>query len=277
MQESKKEEGIELPAPTLWPMLAAFGMTLTFAGLVTHPFVSITGAVCFFVAGFGWWREVLPAQHEEVVPLRPVAERARPVVPSEARVETLGLGEQGHRMRLPTHVFPLSAGIRGGLAGGVAMAALAELFGVLVFDSLWYPVNLLAAAGLPSLATADTSTLVAFDGTALGVAIVIHLILSLLMGLLYAVLLPIFPRFPVVAGGIVAPLLWTGLVATALGVIDPQLAERIEWLWFAASQVAFGLVAGTVIARVERVETLQSAPLAVRAGLEAGGHGGRDE
>jgi hypothetical protein len=36
-------------------------------------------------------------------------------------------------------------------------------------------------------------------------------------------------------------------------------------------------VAGMVIARVERVETLQSAPLAVRAGLEAGGHGGRGE
>ncbi len=274
MAAGKHEEGIELPAPTSWPLLAAFGMTLGFAGLVTHPFVTITGVVCFFVSGFGWWREVLPRPHEEVVARVPPALRARPIEPSAAVAETLELGEAGHRMRLPTHVFPLSAGLRGGLAGGLAMAVLAETFGLLAFGSLWYPVNLLAAAAMPSLAVADTAVLVAFDGTGLVVAILIHLILSLLMGLLYAVLLPIFPSHPALAGGVVAPLLWTGLVATGLGVVDPALADRIEWQWFAASQVAFGLVAGFVIASMERIETLQSAPLAVRAGLETGGTGG---
>ena len=103
---------------------------------------------------------------------------------------------------------------------------------------------------------------------ALGVAIVIHGILSLLMGLLYAVLLPIFPRSPAIWGGVVAPLLWTGLLSTGLGVINPALSDRIEWEWFAASQIAFGLVAGFVVARMERIETLQSAPFALRAGLE---------
>lgn len=275
MSNEEHEEGIELPAPTLFPLLAAFGLTLGFAGLVTHPFVTVTGVVCFFVGGFGWWRDVLPHQHEEVVPLVAPELRAKPVEPAPQTVEKLELGKEGHRMRLPTHVFPLSAGIRGGIAGGIAMAILAEVFGLLAFDSLWYPVNLLAATAMPSLATADTSVLTQFDATAFGIAILIHGILSLLMGLLYAVILPIFAKYPAIFGGILAPLLWTGLLSTGLGVINPALADRIAWEWFAASQIAFGLTAGFVISKMERIETLQSAPLAVRAGLEtkAGGEG----
>lgn len=276
-EREREEEGIELPAPTMWPLLAAFGMTLAFAGLVTHPLVSLTGAVCFAVGGVGWWREVLPHPHEEVVPLVPAQRRPRPVRTAAETAETLELGERGHRMRLPTHVFPLSAGLRGGIAGGIAMAILAELFGLLFFDSPWYPVNLLAAAALPSLAQADTAVLIAFDPTGLLVAVLVHAILSTLMGLLYAVLLPIFPRHPAIAGGILAPLLWTGLLATGLGVINPALADRIEWWWFAASQIAFGLVAGLVIARMERIETMQSAPLAVRAGLETAASGEEED
>ncbi len=273
MSNDQQEEGIELPAPTLFPMLAAFGLTLGFAGLVTHPFVTITGVVCFFIGGFGWWREVLPHQHEEVVPFVAPEFRAKPIEPAPETAETLEFGEDGHRMRLPTHVFPLSAGIRGGIAGGIAMAVLAEIFGLFAFGSLWYPVNLLAATALPSLAVADTAVLVAFDGTALGIAILIHGILSLLMGLLYAVILPMFPRYPVLAGGFLAPLLWTGLLSAGIGVINPALADRIAWGWFGASQIAFGLAAGFVIAKMERIETLQSAPLAVRAGLDTGGEG----
>lgn len=268
MANEEHEEGIELPAPTLFPLIAAFGLTLAFAGLVTHPIVSIVGGVCFFVGGFGWWREVLPHQHEELVPLVAPELRAKPVEPVSQTVETLELGKEGHRMRLPTHVFPLSAGIRGGIAGGIAMALTAEVFGILAFGSFWYPINLLAAAAMPSLATADTSVLIHFDGTALGIAILIHGILSLLMGLLYAVILPIFAKHPVIFGGVLAPLLWTGLLSTGLGAINPALADRIAWEWFAASQIAFGLTAGFVISKMERIETLQSAPLAVRAGLE---------
>lgn len=277
MSNERHEEGIELPAPTLFPMLAAFGVTLGFAGLVTHPFVSIAGVILFFVGGYGWWRDVLPHQKEELVPLVPVEQRAKPVEASAQTVETLELGEEGHRMRLPTHVFPLSAGIRGGIAGGIAMAVLAEIFGFLAFDSLWYPINLLAAAAMPSLATADTSVLIEFNGEALGIAILIHGILSLLMGLLYAVILPIFAKYPAIFGGVIAPLLWTGLLSTGLGVINPALADRIAWEWFAASQIAFGLTAGFVISKMERIRTLQSAPLAVRAGLETKGTMGEGE
>ena len=36
---------IELPAPTAWPVVLAFGLTLVFAGLVTSRSVSILGAI----------------------------------------------------------------------------------------------------------------------------------------------------------------------------------------------------------------------------------------
>lgn len=265
----REPEGIELPAPTSWPLLAAFGVTLGFAGLVTHPLVTAVGVTCFLVSGVGWWREVLPVPKEVRVPLVAPERRAHAVRVSTARIEHLELGEAQHRMRLPTHVFPLAAGIEGGLLGGLAMVAIAELYGLIAQGSLWYPVNLLAASALSSLAQASTEQLAQFDAWGLGVGALLHLALSLLVGLLYAVLLPIFPRYPAIFGGLVAPLLWTGLVWAGVGVINPALAEHIDWLWFVLSQIGFGLVAGFVVTRREKVPTLQSAPLAVRAGIEA--------
>jgi len=267
--ESEHEEAIELPAPTSWPLLAAFGVTLGFAGLLTHPLVTAVGVVCFAVSAVGWWRDVLPVAREVRVPWAALAQRAGAVRVATAKVEHLALGEGKHRMRLPTHVFPLSSGLIGGLAGGAVMAAIAELYGLLAHGSLWYPVNLLAAGGLPSLAVASTEELVRFDAWGLGIGALVHLMLSLLMGLLYAVLLPMLPRYPVVFGGVVAPLLWTGLVWAGLGVINPALDARIDWPWFVLSQIGFGIAAGLVISRREKIPTLQSAPIAVRAGIEA--------
>jgi hypothetical protein len=53
--------------------------------------------------------------------------------------------------------------------------------------------------------------------------------------------------------------------------VNPLLNERIEWIWFIASQVAFGVLAGWVVSRTEPIATAQSLPLALRAGLEASG------
>jgi hypothetical protein len=46
------------------------------------------------------------------------------------------------------------------------------------------------------------------------------------------------------------------------------LHQHIDWRWFIASQVAFGMTGGFVIARSERIETMQTWPMAARAGLE---------
>src|SRR5262249_44696000 len=51
---------IESPAPTAWPMVLAFGVTLIFGGLVTNQIVSALGLVLALVAAVGWWRQVLP-------------------------------------------------------------------------------------------------------------------------------------------------------------------------------------------------------------------------
>ena len=262
---------IELPAPTAWPMVLALGVTLGCAGLVTHLVVTIVGAVLALAAIVGWWRQVLPVEQVERIPLRPAAERARPIVPSPASVERLSLGEGGHRVRIPVEVQPLSAGIKGGIVGGVAMAIIALLYGLLFQRSIWYPINLLSAAAMPSMASADTATLRAFSGTALLLGFIAHGVISVLAGLLYAVILPMLPRRHMLWGGLVAPLLWTGLIWALLGVINPALNARVDWTWFIASQIAFGLAAGFVVARAQPVATMQTWPLAARAGVQATG------
>jgi hypothetical protein len=49
------------------------------------------------------------------------------------------------------------------------------------------------------------------------------------------------------------------------------LDEHIAWGWFLVSQVMFGIVAGLVVARNERVRTTQSLPFAMRMGIETPG------
>jgi hypothetical protein len=92
-----------------------------------------------------------------------------------------------------------------------------------------------------------------------------------LVGLLYGAMLPMFPRWPILTAGFVAPFLWTGLLHSALGVISPILNDRIDWPWFIASQIAFGLVCGFVVNLQVKVRTPQfrALPFAVRAGIHA--------
>jgi len=147
---------IEAPAPTAWPMIFALGLTLAFAGLVTNVAVSIVGFVLTIAGAVGWFREVLPVEHREPVRI----EAAAPViVPHEVGVDYLQVGELGNRAVLPLEIYPYSAGIKGGIAGGVAMAVLAALQGIALHGSPWYTVNILAATAMANLANADTATL----------------------------------------------------------------------------------------------------------------------
>jgi hypothetical protein len=49
------------------------------------------------------------------------------------------------------------------------------------------------------------------------------------------------------------------------------LNKRIDWLWFVISQVGFGIAAGIVVSKQQRVRTWQHLPFGVRAGMEAPG------
>jgi len=258
-----------LPAPTVWPMVVAFGLTLAVAALVTHVVVGIIGLALALIGGIGWWFQVLPEEQVEHVPLRPLAERATPVVAVSTPVERLQLGEAGHRVRLPVEVQPLSAGVKGGLVGAVVMAVVALGYGVLVQRSPWYPINLLAGVAMPTMAQAQMDVLRVFSAPALALGTVAHGVVSVLVGLLYAAMLPMLPRRHTLWGGLIAPLLWTGLLWALLGVINPTVSARIDWTWFVASQIAFGLVCGFVVARAQPVATMQTWPLQMRAGIHA--------
>jgi hypothetical protein len=151
------------------------------------------------------------------------------------------------------------------------MAALACLYGLLKQGSIWYPINLLAATAYAQSLQLRATSLNAFHLDSFAVALLIHLLTSLLVGLLYGAMLPMFPRRPILLGGVIAPILWTGLLYSILGLINPLLNERIDWRWFVASQFAFGIVAGLVVVRQQRVPTRQFVPFMMRAGFEAPG------
>ncbi len=110
-----------------------------------------------------------------------------------------------------------------------------------------------------------------FHAIAFAMAFALHGVVSVLVGLLYGAMLPMFPRRPIVLGGLIAPVLWSGLLYTILGLLNPLLASHIDWFWFIASQVAFGVVAGLVVMRQTSIPTRENVAFALRAGIEASG------
>jgi hypothetical protein len=259
---------VNLPAPTAWPIVLAFGVTLLFAGLVTSASVSILGGILLVSGCVGWFRDVLPHEKEEAAQVR---EEVIIISTSHDKVERLPMAPSLHRPLLPIETYPVSAGIKGGLAGSLAMAALACLYGLLRQSSIWYPINLLAATASVERFHFNLTSLNTFHATSFALAVVIHLLTSVLVGLLYGAMLPMFPRRPILLGGIIAPIFWTGLLHSILGLINPLVDARIDWPWFIASQFAFGIVAGLVVARHERLRARQFEPFLVRAGIEAPG------
>jgi hypothetical protein len=261
-------ETVSLPAPTAWPIVLAFGITLMFAGLVTSAPIGIVGAALFVAAGVGWFRDVLPQEKEEVVE---AGELPAAATSTRREVERLPVAPELPRALLPLETYPVSAGIKGGLAGGAAMAVLACAYGLLSHRSIWYPINLLAAAGYAQSLAFGSTSLSAFHLGSFLLAVVIHVLTSLLVGLLYGAMLPMFSRRPILLGGLVAPILWTGLLYSILGLVDPLLDQLIDWRWFIASQFAFGIVAGLVVVKQGRVRVVQFLPFLMRAGFEAPG------
>jgi hypothetical protein len=251
-------------------MMCAFGITLMGVGLVTTLVITLVGFIIGLVAAVGWFRSVFPTPKHTFYPLAEADRRPAPVRVSTRRIIRLEYGQASHRVRIPVEVHRYSAGIIGGLAGGAAMAVLAMAYGLVVQHSIWYPINLLAASGMPSLANAGLATLREFNGAALTVAILSHLAFSILVGLLYTVLLPMLPaRLEWLFGGILTPLMWTALIYPTFNLINPALAARVPWVWFIICQVAFGVVGGFVVFKSQKVETMQSWPLAHRIGLHA--------
>jgi hypothetical protein len=261
-------ESVVLPAPTAWPFVMALGASLILAGLLTNASISVLGTILYLCGAVGWFRQVLP--HERHVEVAVTAEAPSVSIPAP-EVMLLPAAQQVKRAWLPLKIYPISAGVKGGLAGGIAMALLAMLYGLIFYRSIWYPINLLAGSLYASPAIPPTEALMHFRFDWFLFALAMHITMCLLVGLLYGAMLPMLPTRPIVLGGVIGPLLWTGLLYRILDFINPLLDEQINWIWFAASQVAFGVVAGLVVVRQNKVWTSENLPLAMRAGIEAPG------
>ncbi len=257
--------GVLLPVPTAWPMVLALGVTLAITGMVTHWVISLLGVVLAVRSAAGWFFEVLPHERHAAVPI----EQGELEFYSPRTVHRKLPTDPRHRKLLPIETFSITAGIKGGIVGGIAMVIPATVFSMLRFHSPWYAVNLLAAGGFVSWAGQSNAFLAQFHLLGLLAALGIHGLTSVLIGMLYGAMLPMFPRKPILTAGFIAPFLWTSILYTALGVISPILDERIDWLWFVISQIAFGLVCGFVVNLQVRVRTpqFQSLPFSIRAGL----------
>ena len=268
-ERSSEEHGLELPAPTVWPMVLALGIALLCTGMVTNMAVAILGALLLLSGAVGWFRQVLPHEAHEAIEVRTEGI----VIASSRTLKEREPEEASHRQILPVESFRVTTGLKGGLAGGAVMTLPAALYGLLKYHSIWYAANLLAAGGFVSWAGASNAFLSEFHLRGLVAAIIIHGVTSLLIGLLYGAVLPIFPRLPILTAGVLVPLFFTAIAWSVLGVVSPILDQRIDWFWFVLSQVVFGLVCGFVVNLQERVRTPQfrKLPFAVRAGL----HGDR--
>ena len=256
---------VHMPAPTVWPLVLALGLTLILAGMVTSAAISALGLLLTLAASLGWFREVLPVEAHLMVE---TSEEEIEISSARKSIERLPI-DPLHRKMVPVETFRLTTGLKGGIAGGIAMIVPATIFSLIKYHSLWYATNLMAAGGFVSWAGQSNEFLAQFHWQGLLAALVIHTIASLLVGLLYGAMLPMFPKWPILTAGFLAPLLWTGLLSSTLAIISPVLNERINWFWFIPSQIAFGLVAGYVVNLQARVRTpqFQALPFALRAGL----------
>jgi uncharacterized membrane protein YfbV (UPF0208 family) len=67
-------------------LVAAFGVTLLLAGLLTHWLVSALGVTCLVAGLAGWFREVLPVELEEEVAVEAAPAQAAPANAETAAV-----------------------------------------------------------------------------------------------------------------------------------------------------------------------------------------------
>jgi hypothetical protein len=258
-----------IPAPTSAPIMFAFGTTLLFAGLVTSPLVSIVGALCFFKGIHGWWFEVLPRESMEPIPesgYRVIDTGPEPGVATEKSARSAAHSATPRRI-LPVEIPRVRSGILGGLGGAIAMAVVALTWGATNY-TIWMPINLRAAMVLETFNTEDVQSLSAFSVSGLATATAIHLSMSIMVGLVLASLIPMAIGWPRIFSIVVAPFTWSLFTYGAMGVLDPTLEKWVDWYWFVGSQVAFGAVCGFLIARSERIETIQFMTPSERIGLE---------
>jgi hypothetical protein len=238
-----------MPGPTAAPLVLSLGVALLLAGVALGMTFTIVGAAVL-VVGLGLWiSNLVPGQGHVHMAL---AEPARPVSGAVGTVEQLLPGRPGHRLQLPIKVHPISAGVKGGILGGVAIIFPALLYGWLSGHGIWYPVNLLAGIVLPGLDKMSVPELQEFNATFLIAGLVIHIVFSVVFGLMYGVLLPMLGDIPnpLAWGGLLMPILWTGASFALMRLVNPALYQHVDWPSYIFAQFLFGVVAAMAVMRL---------------------------
>jgi hypothetical protein len=252
---SERPGSVEMPRPTVAPLVLALGLTLMAAGVALGPAFVFVGAVMAAAALGIWIAELLSGRGHLHEQLAEPAGRPPGAPRAPGGVEQMRAGMPGYRLRLPEAVHPISAGLKGGLVGGAAMTVPAILWGLASGHGPWYPVNLLAGLVLTDVGQMSVPKLEQFNASLLLVALVIHVALSVVIGVLYGVLLPMLPSVPraIAWGGLLMPIVWSALSFVAMSVINPALPMKVNWPWFIISQLVFGITMPAVVLGASRL------------------------
>lgn len=266
--QSAEQEWVEMPRPTAAPLVLAAGIGLLALGVATSLAFVPAGVIIFVFALARWINQLVsPIGHfkEQFVPpeMRP-----QPVLPVEGEVEKLAQGVPGYRLRLPVKVHPISAGVKGAIAGGIIMPLPALAYGYFSGHGVWWPGNLLAGLVLPSVGRMSVPDLEQFHPALLVASVVIHAMVCLILGLIFGVLMPTLPSVPkpIAWGALLMPLLWTAVSFFSLGRLNPEIRGAIEWPWFVLSQFIFGIVAAIVFMVLKKRNSLTAGILGGIAG-----------
>jgi hypothetical protein len=251
--EGTAEQGptVEVPRPTVAPLVLSLGIVLLAGGAILGLAFLLVGAAVF-VAGIGFWVfNLVPGRGHMHEALAEADQQPRPIISSRALVEQLSTGMPGYRVQLPQKVQPISAGVKGGIVGGLVMPVPALLYSLWNGHGIWYPLNLLAGMLLPGVGDMNVAELESFHLSLFISGFVIHAMMVLVLGLIYGVLLPTLPDIPGEAawGGLLMPLLWSGISFIAMGLVNPAVRNSVSWPWFMMSQFVFGVVAAIIVHR----------------------------
>lgn len=262
-------EGVEMPRPTVAPLVLSVGVALLAMGVVSSLAFLWVGLIVFGVGVGLWVADLLPGRGHFHEPLAEPAKRPQRVTGQAGKVEHLKEGMPGYRVRMPEKVHPISAGIKGGLVGGVAIIVPAMIYGALSGYGVWFPVNLLAGMVLPGLENLSDAELGQFHFGYVVAAIFIHFTTSLVIGMIYGVLLPTLPSIPQSAAwaALLAPIVWTAITFTAMGIVNPGLRGGVSWPWFVVSQFVYGVVMALIVTEATRIPPI---PRGIIGGLVGG-------
>lgn len=154
---------------------------------------------------------------------------------------------------VPALVYPYRAGLTGGALGGLAMMAVAMVYGLVSGRGLWLPVNLIGTALIPGLQSASLATLSQFNAAALLAGLLLHTALSIGLGFVFAMMLPTLPGSPVMWSLAVGSLLWWLAGAITLPLFNPIMAAAVDVPSFLMAHLAYGLALGGWVTQKPRI------------------------